>query len=134
MSTSKLVSILFYVAAAFDFAIGLLFLFAAPFIFATFKVIPPNHFGYVQFPALVLCIFAVMFYQIAKKPDFNRNLIPYGVMVKLSFAGVVIWHWIANHDVPSIWKPFAFVDIAFLIAMLWAMNAITKQNKPMQTY
>ncbi len=134
MSTSKIVSILFYVSAGYDFLIGLAFLFAGPLIFELCKDVPPNHWGYVQFPALLLMVFGVMFYQIAMKPEHNRNLIPYGVMLKLSFSGVVIWHWLAKNNMPFVWKPFAIIDVLFLIAMLWAMNAIARITKPIQTY
>jgi hypothetical protein len=134
MSSNKIVSILFYVAAAYDFIFGITFFFAAPLLFKAFNVAPPNHWGYVQFPALVLTIFGVMFYQVAQKPEQNRNLIPYGVMLKFSYAGVVLWHWLLNHNMPSIWKPFAVIDLLFLAAMLWAMNVLARQAKALQTY
>jgi len=134
VSSNKIVSILFYIAAAYDFIFGITFFFAAPLLFKTFNVEPPNHWAYVQFPALVLTIFGVMFYQIAQKPEQNRNLIPYGVMLKFSYSGVVFWHWFFNHNMPSIWKPFAVVDVLFLGAMLWAMNVLAKQARTLQTY
>jgi len=134
MSTTKIVSILFYVAAAYDFILGAVFVFGGPMMFDLFKMQPPNHWGYIEFPALILMIFGVMFYQIAQKPEQNRNLIPYGVMLKLSYSGVVLWHWLGQHNMPVIWKPFAVADVIFLIAMLWAMNAIGRMMKPMQTY
>lgn len=134
MSTTKIVSLLFYIAAGYDFLVGAVFLFVGPMLFNVLKDIPPNHWGYIQFPALTMMIFGVMFYQIGQKPEHNKNLIPYGVMLKLSYSGVIIWHWIANHNVPFIWKLLAIVDVLFLIAMLWAMNAIARITKPMQTY
>lgn len=134
MTTSKAASILFYLAAAYDFILGIVILFVAPALFEAMKDPPPNHWGYVEFPALVFMIFGVMFYQIAQKPEHNRNLIPYGAMMKLAFAGVVIWHWLVKQNMPTILKPCAIIDVVFLVAMLWALNAINKTMKPMQTY
>ncbi len=133
MSTSKTVSLLFYTAAFYDFMCGVLFLFAGPAIFEMSHVAPPSHWGYVEFPALTVMVFSVMFWQIAQKPERNRNLIPYGVMLNLAFAAVVFWHWF-QHDMPDVWKPFAVIDVLFLLAFLWAMNAIAQITKPIQTY
>ena len=133
MTTNKIVSLIFYTAAFYDFMAGVLFLFAGPAIFEMVKVAPPSHWGYVEFPSLILMIFGVMFWQVAQKPEQNRNLIPYGVMIKFSYASVVIWHW-AQGNMPEIWKPFSVIDVIFLICFLWAMNAIARANKPIQTY
>jgi hypothetical protein len=119
MTAIRLISILFYVAAAYDFILGVAFLLFAPQLFQSFQVPPPNHWGYVQFPALLLMVFGMLFYTIAVKPHGNKNLIPYGMLLKMSYCGVVFWHW-ATGDIPCIWKPFAIADLVFLIAFVWA--------------
>lgn len=84
--------LLFVIAALYDGFLGLAFLFAGPQLFDLFNVTPPNHFGYVQFPAAILIIFALMFLAVALKPVQNRNLIPYGILLKVSYCGVVFFH------------------------------------------
>ncbi len=134
MSTSKSVSLLFYVAAVYNLVFGAAFLLAAQPLFDLFKSVPPDHPGYIEFLSLIMMVFATMFYQVARKPEQNRNLIPYAVMLKLSSVGVIMWNWFVNHNMPDIWKPFAIVDLLYLIAMVWAMSALAKILAPMKTY
>ena len=58
MKTPVWIPILFGLAALYDGLLGLLFLLAPGYPFQLFSVVPPNHLGYVQFPAAVLLIFA----------------------------------------------------------------------------
>jgi hypothetical protein len=92
-------------------------------LFQWFGVTPPNHPGYVQFPAALLIVFAVMFMAVAMNPVGNRNLIPYGVLLKGSYSGVVLFHWIST-GIPDMWKPFCFCDLIFLVLFAWAWTAL----------
>ena len=123
---SKAIPLLFLAAALYDGLLGLAFLVAAAAVFDWAGVTPPNHVGYVHFPAALLVVFAVMFLMIARKPNANRDLIPYGIMLKASYAGVVIYHWIVG-GIPLLWKPFAVVDIMFLVLFVMAYRALGKQ-------
>ena len=114
MKTKSLVSLLFIVAAVYDGVLGGAFLIAPKPLFEWLKVTPPNHYGYVHFPAALLIVFALMFLSIALKPINNRRLIPYGIGLKLSYCAVVFWHWFGG-GIPSIWKPFALFDVAFIV-------------------
>jgi hypothetical protein len=101
--------ILFYIAAAYDGILGLVFLAAPLWAFETFAVTPPNHPGYVQFPAALLLVFALMFLRIARDPPAERDLIPYGILLKLAYCSVVTAYWLTG-GVPDIWKPFVLAD------------------------
>jgi len=116
---TKAVSVLFLVAALYDGLLGLAFLAAAPRIFQAAHVTPPNHFGYVQFPGAVLMVFGIMFAAIARRPRENRNLIPYGVLLKVSYCGVAGYHWLVG-GIPNLWKPFAAIDLVFMVLFLVA--------------
>jgi len=113
------VRVLFAIGAVYDGVLGLVFLVAPAAMFRWFVVTPPNHYGYVQFPALLLIVFALMFAAIARNPARNRNLIPYGAMLKIAYCGTVFAYWVGR-GIPGMWKPFAFADLAFLILFLWA--------------
>jgi len=82
-----------------------------------------NHFGYAQFPGALLIVFALMYLAIARRPVANRNLIPYGMLLKVSYCGVVFYHWLSA-GIPGMWKPFAVIDLVFLILFAWAYRAI----------
>jgi len=82
-----------------------------------------NHPGYVQFSAALLVVFALMFTAIAIDPLRNRNLIPYGILLKVSYAGIVFYYW-ATTGVPAMWKPFAIIDLAFMLGFVWSFMLI----------
>lgn len=119
MSKRAAIRTLFGVGAIYDGLLGLAFLLGGPGIFERSQITPPNHFGYVQFPAALLLIFALMYLAIARNPTANRNLIPYGILLKVAYCGVIFFYWFTS-DLPYIWKPFAVADIIFLALFIWA--------------
>ena len=128
MNKHRAVRLLFWIAAAYDGLLGLAFLFLPGRIFSAFDVPPPNHVGYVQFPAALLCVFAIMFAAVARRPVANRNLIPYGILLKVSYCGTIFTHWAAG-GIPDMWKPFAVIDLAFAVLFLWAWLRLRKGRK-----
>ncbi len=129
MKRPRTVSVLFYLAALYDGVLGAAFLIAAPALFEWVGVTPPNHFGYIHFPAALLIVFALLFLAIARRPEVNRHLIPYGILLKISYCAVVFYHWFTA-GIPFIWKPFAIVDVAFLVLFIWAYAVLGKPRSP----
>ena len=121
----SMISTLFVIAALYDGLLGLAFLMGAEAVFKIFAVTPPNHFGYVHFPAALLLIFAIMFAAIAKDPARNRCLIPYGMLLKVAYCGIVFGHWFTG-GIPYMWKPFAVGDLVFLGLFAWAYQSLGK--------
>jgi hypothetical protein len=117
------ITALFAGAAVYDGLLGLLFLVVPGWIFEQFGVPPPNHFGYVQFSAALLLVFAWMFVDIARRPVEYRGLIVYGVGMHLAYSGLVFWYW-STSGLPALWKPFAFVDLALAVFFFVAYRAI----------
>jgi len=122
-----MIQVLFSVAAIYDGLLGVAFLFAGSALFQWFAVTPPNHPGYVQFAAALLVVFAVMFMAVAINPARNRNLIPYGIMLKVSYSGVTLFHWLTT-GIPGMWKPFCICDIIFMALFIWALAATGKEK------
>ena len=123
MKRTTAVSLLFYLSALYDGLLGLAFLPCPHFMFNWFGVTPPNHPGYVQFPAALLIVFALMFLAIARDPAGRRSLIPYGMLLKVSYCSVVFYHWFSA-GLPNIWKPFAVCDLIFLVLFALAYAAL----------
>ena len=121
----KAITLLFAIAAIYDGILGLLFFLAPGYVFDRWEIEPPNHFGYIQFPALLLVMFGVMFAQIACNPVRYRKLIPYGIWLKISYCGLAFWYW-ARTDIPVIWKPFAIADFVMLVLFVWCYQALGK--------
>ena len=121
----RVIVILFIIAALYDGILGVAFLFSAEALFEWAQVTPPNHFGYVHFPAALLVVFALLYLAIARNPQGNRNLIPYGMLLKVSYCSVVSYHWFTA-GVPAIWKPFVYYDLVFLALFAWAYLTLGK--------
>ena len=115
------IRILFAVAAVYDFGVGLVFLVCGPALFEWANIPAPTHWAYVQFASLMLMIFGLMFAAVAVDPVAQRALIRYGLLLKLSYCGLVGYYWITS-EVPMLFKPFALIDalmyILFLVSYL----------------
>lgn len=118
MSLSN-VRVLFLVAGLYDFLIGLAFLLWGARLFESAGLAQPNHWGFVQFGALLLLIFGGMFLAVANRPLANRNLIPFGVLLKASYVGLVGYYW-ATTGCPLLFKPFLVVDLVMLVLFVVA--------------
>ncbi len=110
---------LFVFAALYDGVLGCLFALAPGYPFRLFDVTPPNHMGYVRFPACLLVIFGLMFLQIAGNPVKFRYLIVYGILLKLSYCGVSLAYWL-KYGIPGMWKPFTIIDFVMAVLFAWA--------------
>ncbi len=127
MKNKAYISLIFGASAIYDGILGIIGLLFPYFLFTTFDVIPPNHPGYVQFPGALLILFALMFAAIALNPRTNRNLIPYGILLKLSYAGVVFYYWLGD-GLPNMWKPFAIADTVFMLLFVWAYMQLSNSG------
>ena len=119
MANTRIIRGLFLVAALYDGILGILFSLMPDRLFHILGITPPNHFGYVQFPAALLIVFAYMFWNISRDPAKGRALIPYGILLKASYCIVVFGYWLAS-SIPAPWKPFAVCDFSFMLCFIWA--------------
>lgn len=81
---------LFLVAAAYDTLLGLAFLLAFKPIYAAFGVTLPNHNAYLLFGAAMITVFGIGFWLVARDPERNRDIIKLGILLKLSYASIVL--------------------------------------------
>ena len=116
----------------YDGLIGLAFLFAPETIFRAAGIAPPNHFGYVQFPALILLIFGAMFLRIAADPVARREQILYGMALKLSYFGLVFWYQL-HGGIPALWIPFAWADVAFFLLFFAGWRSTAQRHVSVHT-
>ncbi|MCA9231890.1 MAG: hypothetical protein KDA57_14670 [Planctomycetales bacterium] len=112
---------LFVVAGLYDFLIGLTFLFFGSRLFEAASVPQPNHWAYIHFGSLMLMIFGLMFFAVARDPVGNRSLIPYGMLLKISYTGLATYYWVTT-DCPFLFKPFAVIDGVMLV-LFWLAYA-----------
>jgi hypothetical protein len=118
---------LFIIAGFYDAILAVAFLLFAPRIFQAFGVEPPNHIAYIQFPALLLIVFSIMFFRIASDPVRHRDLILYGIGLKISYCLTAFGHQLAT-GIPSMWIPWAWADLVFLALFIyaWRITGMTR--------
>jgi hypothetical protein len=127
MKSLQPIRALFTIAAAYDGLLGLAFIAAAPEIYAWAGITPPNHWGYIHFAAGMLVIFGYMFLEIARRPVENRNLVPYGILLKICYVATVAWHW-SHGGIPDLWKYFALADAVFGVLFAWSLTQLTSRD------
>ena len=118
---------LFLVAALYDGVLGLAFLIAPEEIFTMYEVIPPNHLAYVQFPAMLLIIFAIIFFRIAMDPLRNRELILYGCALKVSYCSLAFVYDMTT-GISPMWIPWAWADLVFLVLFIGSWKVLGRQQ------
>ena len=119
----------FLLAAAYDGILGIAFIIAPASIFAMYGVEPPNHMAYVQFPAMLLILFAIMFYRVATDPAGNRELILYGCGLKIAYCSLAFWYMFTT-GIPSMWVPWAYADLVFLVLFILSWRSIGSRPQP----
>ena len=112
-----------------DGLLGLVFFLVPAWPFERFQVPPPNHYGYVQFPGAVLLIFALMFFRVAADPRRRRDLIPYGILLKLAYVSVSGWHW-HFAGIPAMWKPLTIIDAISAVLFVVAYASLAREGEP----
>ena len=123
MNVPKWISPLFWISAAYDGVLGILFLAAPGWLFDQLKIEPPNHMAYVQFSAALLIIFGLIFVTIARDPAKHRGQIVYGILLKVAYCGLAFYYWAAQ-GIPWIWKPFALIDLVMGILFVIAFTSL----------
>lgn len=125
--SEKWIKILFLIAALYDGLLGLAFIIAPAEIFAMYGVEPPNHMAYIQFPAFLLIVFAIMFYRIAMDPARNRELILYGCGLKVAYVSLAFVYELTT-GIPSMWIPWAWADLVFLVLFALSWRSLGRQS------
>ncbi len=122
----KWVKAFFVIAGLYDGILGVAFLLFPGAIFALYGVEPPNHMAYVQFPALLLIVFAVMFFRVAANPVRNREQILYGIGLKISYCAMAFGYQITT-GISSMWIPWAWADLVFLLFFVMTWRSLGRQ-------
>lgn len=119
----KWIKALFVVSGIYDGVLAVAFLFFGHEIYRIANVEPPNHWGYLYFLALLLLIFAFIFFRIASNPIARREQIIYGMGLKVSYMGVVFSYQLTQ-GVPALWIPWAWADLVFFAMFCWAWKSL----------
>ena len=121
--TPKWIKPFFIVAALYDFILGLAALLFFRQLYGWLNITLPNHDGYVQWGAAVVIVFGVGFWLVAQNPERNRDIIKMGILFKLAYSTTILGHFFLG-SVPTIWVPFAWLDLIFLVMFIVALRVL----------
>ncbi len=124
----KWIRIFYVIAGLYDGILGIAFILFPSEIFAHYGVELPNHMAYIQFPALLLFVFATMLFRVAANPVRNRELILYGSGLKISYC-IMVFGYKATTGIPSMWVPLAWADLVFLLFFALTWISLDRQAK-----
>jgi hypothetical protein len=111
------VKILFLVSGLYDLLIGAVFLLFGTQLFTATGITAPNHWGYLQFAALELMIFGIMFLVVSRDPVTQRVSIVYGMLLKASYVGLTGFYWLKG-ECPVLFQPFVVIDAIMFVLFL----------------
>lgn len=115
---------LFAIAACYDIGAGLIFcLFYVP-LYRAMNLILPEHPGYLQLASLYIAVFGIGFAFVACSPEENKGIVVLGILMKLVFAGVILYHYFFT-IAPKIYVFFALCDTVFVALFLMAYRSLT---------
>lgn len=117
--------LLFVIAGLYDLLIGAVFLLFGAQLFSAAEIPPPNHWGYLQFAALELIIFGLMFLAVSRDPASQRGMIVYGLLLKASYVGLAGYYWIVG-ECPRLFQPFVVIDAIMFVLFLIAYTGLGK--------
>jgi len=123
--TLKSIKILFVVAGLFDLILGIMYFFAHERLYTYFDMVPAGHPTYVEFPALVLVLFGVVFLQISSNPARYRAIISYGIGLIAASSGLAFWYEFTV-GVYDMWIPMAVIAVVFLGALVLAWRSVAR--------
>lgn len=121
----------YWLGAIYGIALGLAVLVLGDSLFVRFEVRPPEYAAYYELPGFMLIIFGVLFAQIALNPVRQRVLMIYAMALKVSTAGLFIYHHFVD-GLPGFLIPFAFADVALLV--LFSSAYVATGNKGGDTH
>jgi len=114
---------MFVFAGLYDLVLGVVLGLGFKPIMSRFGIALPNHDAYVQLPAALVTIFGIGFWLVARAPRERRDFIPLGILMKLSYAGIVLGHAAAG-NMPALWTWFAWSDLAFAVAFFAGLGVV----------
>lgn len=110
--------LLFLVAAVYDIALGIAFMVAGEAVIDAIGMAVPPHVAYIQLAAVFVTVQGVSYLFAWWDAIGNRAIVWVGVIYKAGYTGLAAWYLLLGM-IPSVFFiPWAFADLAFLVAFL----------------
>jgi hypothetical protein len=107
---------MFFVAAAWNVLGGVLILLLTDWVFSTEGLRPPSPPLYYQAWVALFMTFGLGYYFVSREPDRNRPVVVLGIVGKLAFAAVFLYHFFAAPgQVPRLFLIPVVGDLAFVV-------------------
>lgn len=112
----------FSIAAGYDIALGIAFLFVWRPVFDFLGMAAPSLSYYVELPAIFVAVQGLSYAFVVARPYESLQLVRVGVVYKAAYTAIMLWYLVAG-GMPSPWFVlFGFLDFLFMLgflAFLW---------------
>ena len=128
MDKEKTFKIAFRLIGVYDVLLGMAFALFFRNIYTALGIALPNHPGYIYVPALFLVSGGIGEFLIAQHPLRNVDLAIVRLLMKLSFAGAIIYCYF-KYGIPTIFLLISILSIAGIIKNLLFIRWVRSVQK-----
>ncbi len=120
-------SILFLIAALYDFILGFIFFAFLRFFFEDiFKIPYPLYPAFFQAAAAFVFVMGVGFYFVYRNMYRNIDIVKVGIAFKLVYTGLAFYHVFVK-GMPWIFSVFGFLDLIFIVFFVFFLLSIRRE-------
>jgi hypothetical protein len=119
MRTHKFYRGLFWVAAAYDLLLGVVFFFFYKQVYAYLGIAPPTDPAYLELSTAFVFVQGVGYWLVYRNLERNVDIVKVGIVYKLAYAGVALCHYFAGDLPHDLFAVFGVLDLVFVV--LFAM-------------
>lgn len=117
----------FLTAALYDLVLGLVFLFAHPWLYGVLSLPLPTEPAYLHAAAAFVLVQGIMYYVVQRDMVRNRDLVLVGAIYKGAYAAVAFYHWTLGDLPHPLFAVFGVLDVAFLTLFVAFLGAVRSE-------
>jgi len=113
---------LFLVAAVYDMALGLAFVFLYRPIFEWLGMTLPPHVAFIHLPALFIFVQGLSYWIVYRDPLANLGLVKVGVIYKASYSALAAYYLLTDQIPAMFFAWFGLFDFFFFLGFVWFLR------------
>jgi len=114
----------FWIAAAYDIALGLGFMFFHEPILDALDITPPDNTSYIHLSAVFVLVQGLTYILLARNLRPNADLVKAGMLYKAGYFLVALYYLVTDDLLHWVFFLFGVADLIFLVLFLGALAAI----------
>jgi len=113
---------LFLLAAVYDIALGVGFIFLYRPIFEWLGMTLPPHVAFIHLPALFIFVQGLSYWIVYRDPLANLGLVKVGVVYKASYSALAAYYLVTDQIPAMFFAWFGLFDFFFFLGFVWFLR------------